>query len=70
MPWGAETWLGPLWFACLWTMLSPFFLISLRRAQSLRNSGSEVPDALNSGSPSARRGLAVWPRLHRRSPRS
>lgn len=49
MPWGAETWLGPLGFACFWTMLSPFFLMSLRRAQGLRNSGSEVPDALNSG---------------------
>lgn len=61
-------WVGPLRFTCLWAILSPFFLISLRGTQSLRNSTSEVPDALNSDSFSARRGEVVWPRLDSRSP--
>lgn len=56
MQWGARARVGPLWFTCFWAILSPFFLISLRGTQSLRNSGSEVPDALNSDSPRARRG--------------
>ena len=59
---------GPLWFTCLWAILSAFFLISLRGTQSLRNSTGEVPDALNSASLSARRGRVVWLRLDGRRP--
>lgn len=36
--------------------------------QSVRNSGSEVPDALNSDALSARDGMAVWSRLDGRTP--
>lgn len=38
-------------------------LISLRGTQSLRNSGGEVPDALNPASREARQGKVVWPCL-------
>lgn len=48
MRWGGEAGVGSLGFTCLWASLSLFFLISLREMESLRNSGSEVPDALNS----------------------
>lgn len=59
MLWGAVAGVGPLGFTCLWAILSPFFLISLRGTQSLRNRSSEVPDALNSDSLIARRGRVL-----------
>lgn len=65
--WGAQARVDPLWFTRLWAILSLFFLISLRGTQSLRNSGCEVPDALNSDSLPARRGMVVWLRLDDRN---
>lgn len=69
MLWGAVARVGPLRFTCLWAILSSLVLISLRGTQSLRNSNTEVPDALNSDSVNTRRVRVAWPRLDRRSPR-
>lgn len=68
MQWGAKARADAPEFTCLPAIFYPFFLISLRGTQSLRNSSGEVSDALNSESLKARQGKVVWPRLDDRSP--